>query len=70
MQCGIDNCTRSYENYASFRRHLKRKHPEAIESRREEHDTSPDESENEDLGGNEDTHDDGSSENFNYLDHG
>ena len=36
VQCGINNCTRSYENHASFRHHLKRKHPEVVESRREE----------------------------------
>lgn len=36
VKCGIKDCTRSYSNYASFRKHLKRKHPEVVSSDQEE----------------------------------
>ena len=32
----MNECTSSYQNYASFRRHLKRQHTDVAESRREE----------------------------------
>ena len=42
IRCGIDSCTMLYQNYASFRRHLKRKHPSLAGCRREEsRSTSP-----------------------------
>lgn len=28
VKCGVSQCNRGYSNYASFRRHLKRNHPE------------------------------------------
>lgn len=31
VQCGVNGCTRSYSNYSSFRRHLKRRHTTVLD---------------------------------------
>ena len=36
VKCGVNNCTSSYTNYNSFRKHLIRKHPEVVKGRRDE----------------------------------